>query len=459
MKRSSLAAILLILLSPLESRGMSFDLLLSDEELTDSGALTKVQIQRFLDERGTLGGRQEIDTDELTKPVADIIARVSFSYQINPKFLLVLLQKEQSLIEDPTPSQDQIDWAAGYAVCDSCRKSDYRVIPFRGLARQLEAAAAQVRGGYLAELEQFGITPSGFGPGIPKIVDGLTIVPTNKATAALYSYTPHLRGNRNFYEIWRRWFGVRYPDGSLLQVRGEPGVWLIHFGKRRPFLSKSALTSRFDIDNLITVSKQDLENYEIGSSIKFVNYSLLNSPDGSMYLLVDDVLRLIGTETFRAIGFSPDELVAVTEPEIEGYEIGPPLTLAESHPLGEVLEDRQTKKVYYVSDNQKQEILSPETLSDRFPGVEPRKVDGIELSQLILGDPLRFRNGALVKMKGQPAVYLISNGARKLIPTETIFHSFGWKFANVIETTPEALLVHPQGNDLTRPNDLIISSF
>ncbi|MFH0928692.1 MAG: hypothetical protein V1821_04450 [bacterium] len=449
---------------PIQAFAMPPDAIITDADLFDANSMSREQVQRFLIERGALGSRQFVDVDGVLKNAADIISRVAFNYQINPKFLLTMLQKEQSLVEDPSPNQNQLDWAMGYAICDSCSKSDPRLQGYRGFANQLEAAALRIRGSYLAEMEQFGRTASGYGPGLPLTIDGQLIVPINKATAVLYNYTPHLFGNKNFYDIWHNWFNVRYPDGTLLQAKGQPGVWLIHFGKRRAFQSRAALTSRFDISNVLQVPSSEIENYEIGYPIKFNNYSILQSPEGQIYLLVDDTLRPIDAESFRAIGFSPDEIIPVEQSDLAFYELGKSITEAAQNLSGELWRETESGLTYFVNDSERHPIASPEILSDRYADLRVQTVSATELQALTPGDPIKFRNGSLIKARGEPKVYLISNGVRKFIPNERIFNAYGWKFENVIETSREALAIHPEGNELTLPifdadPDLTIANF
>jgi hypothetical protein len=164
--------------------------------------------------------------------------------------------------------------------------------------------------GYLADIENSGVTSGKYGPGVPVTISGETVIPENAATAALYAYTPHLHGNQNFATLWQSWFGREYPSGTLVQVPGEDGVWLLFGGYRRAITSESALKTRFNADLIIPISASSLESYPEGTSISLPNYSLVQDEDQNIYLLVDDALRPIDSlATFRSIGFSEDELV------------------------------------------------------------------------------------------------------------------------------------------------------
>ena len=95
--------------------------IISDEEMQSIANWAQSDIQKFLQDRGSyLTTLIAEDADGLLKSAAEIIYETAIRYQINPKFLLVTLQKEQSLVTDDTPTQKQLDWATGYGVCDSC---------------------------------------------------------------------------------------------------------------------------------------------------------------------------------------------------------------------------------------------------------------------------------------------------------------------------------------------------
>jgi hypothetical protein len=443
-------ALLSAIFLPLQT-ALAFDpnYILSDAELQDSQAMDLNQIQAFL-ERGYLADLKTEDHDGRMRFAADIIWRAAQQHNINPKFLLVLLQKEQSLIEDADPTQKQLDWAAGYAVCDDCSMSDPTLARWKGFGKQVNSAALQFTEGYLEDIEIYGKTAGRYGPGISVSIDGEEVTPFNAATAAMYAYTPHLHGNANFVAIWNRWFGREYPTGSLLQAAGEDGVWLIERGYRRPITSASALASRFNPDLIIPVSLTILEQFPVGSPISFPNYTLLKEETGKISLLVDDSLRHITSmEAFRQIGFSEDQLVDITSEEAENYEAGDPITLASDNPQGQLLQLKTSGAVFYVEAGVRHPIFDKSLLDARFPGALPTPAEPVQIEQYQEGAPLRFPDGYLIRSDVDPAVFVISEGERRPILSESIFLGYGYKWTNV-HVVPEFVLnQHPEGDALT----------
>lgn len=74
---------------------------------------------------------------------SELIKKCQSITTVNPKLLLVLLQKEMGLIENPSPSSFRLDFATGYMIFDgmqTCSPYDpcYR---FKGFGKQINSAA------------------------------------------------------------------------------------------------------------------------------------------------------------------------------------------------------------------------------------------------------------------------------------------------------------------------------
>ncbi len=161
-------------------------------------------------------------TDGLT--AAQIIYNEAQNYSINPKVLLVLLQKESSLITDDWPWAWQYRSATGYGCPDgaACSASYY------GFYNQVHNAARQFRlyvNNPLAYNYVIGINNIKYHPD-PSTCGTARVTIVNNATAGLYNYTPYVPnqaalgnlyglgdgcsayGNRNFWRLFNDWFGA-----------------------------------------------------------------------------------------------------------------------------------------------------------------------------------------------------------------------------------------------------------
>lgn len=152
--------------------------------------------------------------------VAHIIWQAAQDFKINPKVLIVLLQKETGLITDPIPNNGDYRKATGYGCPDTAACSE----KYYGFKNQVRNAAALFRtvldGGWTNY--PLGNNYIQYNPSAA--CGGSVVNVKNLATSALYRYTPYqpnagalaagygtascgAYGNRNFYLYFEDWFG------------------------------------------------------------------------------------------------------------------------------------------------------------------------------------------------------------------------------------------------------------
>lgn len=437
--------------------------ILSDDQLKDFDSMSKKEIQRFLEEKDSfLADYITEDNTGEEMLVSEIIYNVSQQVGINPKFLLVLLQKEQSLITDDSPSDRQLDWATGYAVCDSCSKDDPAIQRWKGLGKQVNSAALQFIEGYLVDIRKYGYTAS-FGPGMEtELSDGTIVNPENATTAGMYAYTPHIHGNQLFHSIWNSWFGDTLTDevveveptqhvtGTLLKAHDAPEVYYIDHGVKRYIASWTAFVSRFNADLIVEVDADVLEQFPTGREISLPNYSLLEDGSGNVYLLVDDILRPFESRSaFSKIGFVEDELIQISNDEVTNYAIGDEIAANSAYPTGRLMK-LENGLTFVVKDSRRHLILDDVVMQSRFPNLSPITVTANELSQYLEGPAILLPDGYLVKTTQDPTVYVISDGLKLPIPSEEVFHSYGFSFDDVRDVSASLLKMHETGPSLQK---------
>jgi hypothetical protein len=422
------------------------NIILADSDLLDT-KLPADYAQNFLvNHHSGIASRTFTDMDGKAKTPGALIAYYGKVYGVSQKYLLALIQKEQSLVTDPNPSKCQLDWATGYGRPDGSGCDDPHWQAHRGFASQIMNAAEYVQ--YFYAKDQQGVRRTfGYQPGEVAIIDNRPVIPANVATAMLYTYTPHLHGNTLLANIWASWFQSQYPDGSFLQ--GPDGqAYLVQNGFKRPFASKSALYSRVDQSQVITVDDATLAQYPTGSSIKFADYSLVRTPKtGGIYLLSGNFKRpIVSMKVFRAIGFNPEEINNVSPADLADYADGTPITLKSAYPTGALLQDKKSGNVYYVESGKKYPILSAEIMKADYPGKTLSSVSTSFLDALPAGDPVKFKDGTLVTSPvANGTIYVISNGTRRPFASPDVLTHLGYSLDHVIVTSDQALEIHPLG--------------
>ena len=422
------------------------NVILTDSDVFNQNGLSHERLITFLRSKGTLADQRQIDIDGVEKSVPDIIWRVSQTYKMNPKYLVALLQKEQSLVENSAPTEKSFDWATGYGVCDSCSKDDPDLLELKGFANQLEWAAKQHREKYLLQLLTSGLTIGGFGVNKTKTVDGIAITPGNQATAMLYSYTPHIHGNLNLWKIWNRWFRVKYPDGTLVRDTTTNQAYLIRFGEKRPFASEAVLVSLANPEHAILTTTTDLDAYPTGEEIRFPKWAILQEPRGEIYLFTGEEKRHIADmETFRKLGFNPDEIVPIASNDLDQIPFGVEITSASEFPQGVLMQVANTDSIFYVEDGVRHSIVDPLFIKLYFRGRQIQKVPVEEVQKYTFGKPYTLHTGELVRSQDTPAVYVLENDTLRPILSAEVFESVGWDWKSVVFLPDSLISMYPIG--------------
>jgi len=175
--------------------------IISDANFLDYDSMNQKEIQKFLKRNNShLATHVTKDHRGIRRSASQIIYLACQKNKINPKVILVLLQKEQSLITKKKPKTRDYAWATGYARCDKCDPNSPKIKKFKGFGKQVEHAAKRFRHYFdKPHIYQFQV-------GKRKSVGNLIIRPKNQATASLYNYTPHIHGNKLFWTFWNKWF-------------------------------------------------------------------------------------------------------------------------------------------------------------------------------------------------------------------------------------------------------------
>ncbi len=430
------------------------NLIISDAELFDSKSMSREEIQRFLDAKGSyLRTYQAPDLNGVTKPAADIIYEAAQNYQINPKYILVTLQKEQSLVTDDNPTNKQLDWATGYAVCDSCSLSDPKVVKYKGFGLQVDNSAGIMRWYYNNSDRSYVKKKD-----TPIRIDNQDVTPQSWATAFLYTYTPHLHGNKNFWRIWNTWFSQLYPNGSVIKGASSTEIWLLQDGKKRQFRNMSVLMSRVDPKMIVSIPESDLSNYPTGAPISFHNYALLQTASTKYLLDYDTIRPFASDEVIRKLGYNPQEFIDVTDADLQGFTVGSQITSDTVAPAGIIYHVADGNNYYLLKDNILYPIIDQRVVEVNYAKLKIEKKTKAEIAKYeIAYSPLSFQDGTLLKAKNWNQIFVIENGKRRMIADDETFLAMGYKKSNITTIDFSKLIGIPQGENIYLNSNLLSS--
>ena len=348
--------------------GSAFDpgLIISDSVFFDFGTLDQAQIQAVLDSKvsdcraadpavdclktylsdipetaataeGDVGPCKAI-TAKTGATAAEIIYTIANACGINPKVLIVTLQKEQGLVTSTKPTEYMYRAAMGFGCPDSDPGICGKV--YTGLFNQLYRAAKQFRW-YGNPAGSFTYWKPGRTVAMrynPKSSCGTkTFELKSQATANLYYYTPYTPndaalnnlygtgdtcsayGNRNFWRFYHDWFGSPIGGGYLLKAAGTETYLIVDKVKYRVSDTR-LLASLRPLGPLGEVSQAYLDSFQNAGDI----YQLVKSVTSGAYFLVVDGLKYSFTDCSLAqqYGLSCDLATPLTDSQLMTFVDG-----------------------------------------------------------------------------------------------------------------------------------------
>ncbi len=234
------------------------------------------------------------------RTAVQIINDVAGACGVSEKVLLVLLQKEQSLVTDEWPWPVQYRSATGYgcpdtAPCDS---------QYYGFFNQVYNAAKQFKR-YARDPEDYNhrsgrINYVRYNPS--SSCGGTNVAIVNQATAGLYNYTPYqpnqaalnnlygtgnscsAYGNRNFWRMYTDWFGPTLSGVTLIQESGGSGVFLVNSAQKMPIPSWTILSAwGFSGLHIYTLNSETMDMYP--TSAQSLSRLATSSDSGRVYFI------------------------------------------------------------------------------------------------------------------------------------------------------------------------------
>lgn len=335
--------------------------IISDQVFFAPGTMTADQVQAFLSSRGAScrAGEQPCLKDYVStsaarsaeaglcngyaggrrESAAQMIVGVANSCGINPQVLVVLLEKEQSLVTRSAPTTRSYQAATGFG-CPDTAPCDAQ---YYGLFNQLYQAARQY--------QRYAASPTSYGyragrsntiywhPNAGCGTSQVTIA--NQATAGLYNYTPYRPnaaalgnlygtgdacssyGNRNFWRLFTDWFGSTETTSAIMRSTTNATVYLVAGSTKYPLTTMSQVNALKPLGTVAYVSQQYLDRRVTGPSFR----GSLHASDGTIYLVDGGTLHpFTSCGQMADFGLSCTSLVTVDTTQIQRFPRGAAMT-------------------------------------------------------------------------------------------------------------------------------------
>lgn len=394
--------------------------IMSDAVFDDTSTMSAVQIQQFLNSfpNSCLRNYQApmpIDYFNYgpNDTAANIISKVSTLWRINPRVILVTLEKEEGLVSGNAGCDA---WRYNSAVGMGCPDGGTcPEAPYAGFSQQVTKGMWQLQfskyrsygdlswgdngsvyySGYMtAGLRsrmqgQDPVSYDGYAT-----IDGASVYMSNGATAALYTYTPHFSGNQHFVTIFNSWFGSTQVS-DLDRTVGDSSVYLVSGDNKYPISDIRTLGALYPLGNISYVDQSYLDSKTTGAPLT----RAVTASNGTIYFFDAGIKLPFGSCSLVSdYGYTCGHLPQLTDYQINALSNGPSMTNLFGTTSG---------KLFYVSGAMKKEVYDAASLTQAGINGGANTLNEAAIGNLPYGAPV-IRDNVLVRNRVDNSMYAYS---------------------------------------------------
>lgn len=398
------------------------------------------------------------------RSAAQLIADAAAAHNISPQVLLVKLGTESAgpLTTDDWPFRNQYLYAMGAHCPDSGPGGSANCdANYAGFSLQMMEAAKLLRG-YLNNMQQswwpykkpyqtnhilWNVEPSGCGGG--------DVFIENKATAALYTYTPYqpnqaalnnlygtgdgcsAYGNRNFWRVFIDWFGYT-RDARLFYrvVQGDqsPEVYLQTY-QGKYYVPSYTLLAEWGMDagDVVRIPQSQVNNIPTRSTLS----NVLTDGSGNLYVVQSGGLHKVSSPDYTAAwGVDVGNMVE---------SLGLSISLPKREPLGRFMTMKGGDGSIWLADGSNRHLIQGGSMQyawGYYPGA------AITVSEYLFARYAEKNGISQYAVGGNGQTFAIDAGTRRLFKNQST------RDAYVGQSTPtqvrnETVSLIPEGQAIT----------
>lgn len=338
---------------------------------------------------------------------AQIIHAYSRQFNINPQVIIATLQKENSMITDEWPTLKQFQEAMGFGCPDNVAPGAPACDPaYKSFSSQIYQAARHFRG-YIDAKAGWHVTFNtgwnniGYHPN--SACGSSKIFIENRATVALYTYTPYQPnraainagygsgdscssyGNRNFYNYFTDWFGT-VRSAQIVRTFENGKLYLISDDKKYAINTMELLVQLNSISREISfVSQGYIDSFSNGGDLGIF---VRNPKSGAIYLIDSGKkFHITSCDIITDYGSSCSDAKNLTENQLSKFSDGGILTK----------NVKSDNLMFYISKATRSQIVDDQALaksgiSGNFTELSSHAIGNLKIAKPFIRQDILIQN-------------------------------------------------------------------
>ncbi|MCX6811509.1 MAG: metallophosphoesterase, partial [Candidatus Berkelbacteria bacterium] len=246
-----------------------------------------------------------------------------------------------------------------------------------------------------------------------------------------------------------------HANGSLVLAPSSPKVYFIHNGMKSWILAPSVFESRFEWNQIVTISQTEMDNYVLDSGEPNLHYregTLFRRYDRpEVYVVEDGKKRHIKSATaFINLGYNWSNIILAENQDIlDAHPDGVDLVDSSSLPNGTLIRTSLAPEVYILENGQRRHIPSPTVFLSQFRWQDIVVVSSEIMNSFPVGSLCPYRSGSIVRSQSTGAIYFIEESFKRHFTSPMFYFGLGYIWEDYVNAESLSLFNYClNGNDM-----------
>lgn len=246
-------------------------------------------------------------------------------------------------------------------------------------------------------------------------------------------------------QVWKK------PNRSLIRVKNEPTVYVVEDGVKQPIPSEEVLSSQgLTFDDVEVVEKEEADTYASGDPINYADGAVVQEEGKpEVYVIANGEKKHIqDPKAFTDLGYNWNGIIKVKAGILGLYRSGDPLKSDSVHPEGALIRVAGNPTVYVIKGGKRVPLSSIQLFNAyKFDWNKVLVVDENQKDKFQESSALEYPDGSLLR-SSDGKVYKIDQGKKRWVRSAEDLAGAGYKSDEIVNVSSAEIDSFGEGVDI-----------
>ncbi len=247
------------------------------------------------------------------------------------------------------------------------------------------------------------------------------------------------------FQVWKK------ANKHLIRVKNKMTVYMIEDGVKQPIPSEEVLASQgLTFDDVEVIEQEEADTYADGDAINYADGTIVQEEGAPEVYVIEngEKKHIQDPNAFTSLGYSWRKIVRVKSGILGLYRSGVAMQANSIHPEGALIRVAGNPKVYVIEGGKRVPISDIQLFNARkYDWSKVLVVNENQANKFQIGESLAYPDGSLLKAKNGK-IYMINQNKKQWIRSADDFRKAGYKAEKVLDVDDSTLESFKDGLDV-----------